>query len=305
MHDCGDLPLKYVLITPARNEASHIEKTLQSVAAQSVLPEKWVIVSDASTDGTDDIVRKYAEKYLWLTYLRIEAAADRNFASKVRTFNAGYELVRETDYQIIGNLDADVVFESGYMGYLLAKFKEDPELGVAGTDYIEGDFHSFRDSYISDKHVNGQIQLFRRNCFEEIGGYTPIPHGGIDWVAVTTARMKGWKTRSFDEKTYTHLRPMGTAGKSTLRMRYDYGQKDYFLGNHPLWEVVRGFFQMKSRPYLISGVFILAGYFSCWFTRKKRPISRELLLFNRKEQMERLKKLFSSGSGNRGWLRKS
>ena len=101
---------------------------------------------------------------------------------------------------------------------LLGKFEAMPELGVAGTHYIEGDFHSFRDSYINVHHVNGQIQLFRRACFEDIGGYMPIKGGGIDWVAVTTARMKGWLTYSFGERVFHHHRKMGTAGEQRAQV---------------------------------------------------------------------------------------
>lgn len=85
-------------------------------------------------------------------------------------------------------------------------------------------------------------------CFEEIGGYTPIKAGGIDWVAVTTARMKGWTTYSFGERTFNHHRKIGTAGTNELISRFRYGRKDYFLGGHPLWEIFRGTFQMMKNP---------------------------------------------------------
>lgn len=292
--------MKYVLVTPARNEAAFIEKTILSVICQTVLPEMWVIVSDASTDSTDDIIKRYSREHPWIRLIRLEQNPNRHFASKVRAFNSGFEAARGVEYDIVGNVDADISFGEDYMEFLLERFQEDPRLGVAGTDYLEGDFHSFRDSYISENHVNGQIQLFRRQCFDEIGGYTPIRHGGIDWVAVTTARMLGWKTRSFSQRTFTHLRKMGSEGKGTFRVRFDSGRKDYFLGNHPLWEIVRGVFQMKSRPVFLGGLSILAGYFSCVITRKERPISKDLVRFNRKEQMARLKTLLMGGPGIRG-----
>ena len=144
---------------------------------------------------------------------------------------------------------------------------------MAGTHYIEGDFHSYRDSYINVHHVNGQIQLFRRRCFDDIGGYVPIKGGGIDWVAVTTARMKGWLTYSYDERVFHHHRKMGTAGGSELQARFHYGKKDYFLGGHPLWQLFRGTFQMTKRPYVIGGLALLAGYAWCWVRRAERPVS--------------------------------
>jgi biofilm PGA synthesis N-glycosyltransferase PgaC len=291
------MPLEYILITPARNEADYIEKTLKSVVAQTVLPKRWLIVSDGSTDGTDELVRKYQPGREWLELIRLPERKERHFAAKVNAFNAAYDRVKSLSFDVVGNLDADVSFDEDYMEYLLGKFEAMPKLGVAGTHYIEGDFHSYRDSYINVQHVNGQVQLFRRACFEDIGGYVPIRGGGIDWVAVTTARMKGWTTRSFDERTFEHHRKMGTAGGSELGARFHYGKKDYFLGGHPLWQLFRSTFQLAKKPYILGGVSLFAGYVWCWVTRHERPISAELMAFNRKEQLSRLKKLLTDRLG--------
>lgn len=288
------MALTYVLITPARNEAAFIEKTIQSVIAQTVLPKRWVIVSDGSTDGTDEIVRKYQDGHKWLELIHLSEQQERNFAAKVRVFNAGYERVKGISFDIIGCLDADISFVEDYFAYLLEQFKAMPDLGVAGTHYIEGDFHSYEDSYINIDHVNGGCQLFRRVCFESIGGYVPIKGGGIDWVAVTTARMKGWRTRSFGERIFNHHRKIGTAGSNELMSRFKYGKKDYFLGGHPLWQLFRGSFQMTKQPYVFGGLALLLGYFWCWATRFKRPISPELMRFHRQEQLGRLKQLLVS-----------
>jgi glycosyltransferase involved in cell wall biosynthesis len=288
------MELKYVLITPARNEEDYIEKTIQSVIAQTVLPEKWVIVSDGSTDRTDDIVKQYAEGKEWIEFIRLPERKERHFAAKVQGFNVGYERLKNVEFDIVANLDADISFEKDYFEYLLANFQRDPELGVAGTDYIEGDLHSFRDSYINVQHVNGQCQMFRRKCFDDIGGYTPIKGGGIDWVAVTTARMKGWKTYSFSDRVFIHHRKMGSAGSSVLAARYHYGKKDYFLGGHPLWEILRGIFQMAKKPYVIGGAFLMLGYFGALLRGANRPVSAELMRFHRNEQMLRLRQLLTN-----------
>lgn len=287
------MTLKYVLITPARNEADYIELTIQSVIAQTVLPLRWIIVSDGSTDATDAIVEKYLPGRPWLELVRLPPRQERNFAAKVNAFNAGYARVKDLPFDVIGNIDGDVSFGADFMEFLLGKFQAMPRLGVAGTHYVEGDFHSFRDSYINVRHVNGQCQLFRRECFEDIGGYVPIKGGGIDWVAVTTARMKGWTTRSFAEREFNHHRTMGTAGTSELGARFHYGKKDYFLGGHPMWQLFRSTFQMAKKPYVVGGLALLAGYFSCWIRRVERPVSAELMRFHRGEQMARLKQMIS------------
>src|SRR5690606_29995781 len=206
------MTLEYVLITPAHNEEAYIELTIQSVIAQTILPKRWIIVSDGSTDATEEIVERYLPGRPWMELVRLPPRTERHFAAKVNAFNAGYERVRGLEFDVIGNLDGDVSFGPDYFEYLLEKFASDSKLGVAGTHYVEGEFHSFRDSYINVHHVNGQCQLFRRECFEDIGGYVPIRGGGIDWVAVTTARMKGWTTRSYSERIFNHHRKMGTAG---------------------------------------------------------------------------------------------
>lgn len=287
------MTLAYVLVTPARNEAAFIEKTIQSVIAQTVLPQRWVIVSDGSTDGTDEIVERYIPGRPWLELVKLPPRTERNFAAKVNAFNAGFERLKELPFDVIGNIDGDVSFPGDFFDFLLSKFETMPELGVAGTHYIEGDFHSYSDSYINVHHVNGQCQLFRRSCFDDIGGYVPIKGGGIDWVAVTTARMKGWLTYSFAERTFHHHRKMGTAGGSELGARFHYGKKDYFLGGHPLWQLFRSAFQMAKPPYVLGGVCLLAGYVWCWVIGHERPVSPQLMKFHRGEQMLRLKQLLS------------
>jgi glycosyltransferase involved in cell wall biosynthesis len=283
---------RYVLITPAHNEAAFIEKTIRSVLAQTVLPLAWVIVSDGSTDGTDAIVERYQAGRDWLRLLKLPPRDDRNFASKARAFNEGYALVRDLPFDVVGNVDADISFPEDFMAFLLERFEAMPELGVAGTHYTEDGFHSFSDSYISDNHVNGQCQLFRRECFQSIGGYASVRGGGIDWIAVTTARMQGWQTRSFAERTFEHHRKMGTAGMSEIGARFHYGKKDYFLGGHVLWQMCRAGFQMTKKPYVIGGLCLLAGYAFGFATRQPRAVSRELMAFHRREQMARLKQLF-------------
>lgn len=283
----------YVMITPARNEADYIGRTLDAMVRQAHKPLRWVIVSDGSTDGTDEIVSRYLPANPWIELVRRPPGTERTFAAKVYAFNEGLERVRDLPYAIIGNLDGDVDFGPDYMEFLLGRFAAMPELGVAGTHYTERGFHSFGDSYINEAHVNGQCQLFRRECFEEIGGYVPIRGGGIDWVAVTTARMKGWTTRSFADRTFEHLRTMGTASTGVLGARFHYGKKDYFLGGHPLWQLFRGTFQMTKKPYVAGGLALLAGYAWCWIRREPRAVSSELMGFHRGEQLERMRGLLT------------
>ncbi len=287
--------MTYALITPARNEAAYIEQTIQSVVAQGVRPVKWVIVSDGSTDGTDDIVKRYAGAHDWIELVRTPERAERHFSGKVGAFHAGYEKLAGVPYQIIGNLDADITFDEGYFEFLMHRFEENPALGVAGTPFREGT-HQYDYRFTSIEHVSGACQMFRRECYEAIGGYRPIKGGGIDWVAVTTARMRGWQTRTFTERFCLHNRPIGTAQSSELMARFKVGRKDYCLGGHPAWEAFRSLYQMKSRPYVLGGLFMACGYLWAMVSRAEKSVSRELQDFHRGEQMRRLKSIFFGAS---------
>jgi len=280
--------LTYVLITPARNEEAYIGKTIQSMIAQTVLPIRWVVISDGSTDGTDGIVQSYSNQVPWIDFVRMPEHPDRSFAHKAHTFNAGYRRVEHLDFDVVGNLDADVSFDEGMMEYLLNQFACSPDLGVAGPSFYEEPMGQYDYRYANIEHVPGMCQLFRRQCFEEIGGYTPIQGGGIDWVAVTTARMKGWKTKTFREKRLLHHRRMGTGSGNVLCARWRLGREDYYLGSHPLWEFLRACYHVKDKPYLIGGVLLFMGYAAALVAGMERPIPEDLMEFCRKEQLERL-----------------
>jgi glycosyltransferase involved in cell wall biosynthesis len=311
--------LSYVLITPARNEVAFIEQTIHSVLGQSVLPLKWVIVSDGSTDGTDEIVQRYASQHHWIELVRMPERGDRHFAAKAHAFNTGYSRVtalnsvkeRDSDgalpshpkrsengstpFDLIANLDADITFGPDYFEFLLQKFSGNPRLGVAGTPFVEDhdrlDQHSYAHQFANSSHVSGACQMFRKECFEEIGGYVPVKTGAIDWVAVTTARMKGWQTRTFTEKVCYHHRKLGIGSGSPgkLPMWFHYGRKAYLAGGHPLWEFLRGLFQMRQKPFILGGLWFIAGYVWTALLRSERTVSPELMRFHRAEQMDRLR----------------
>lgn len=283
--------LSYVLITPARNEAAFIELTIKSMIVQTRLPLKWIIVSDGSTDGTDEIVKKYIKDNPWIELVRTPERKERHFAGKVHAFNAGYEKVKSLNFDIIGSLDADISFDAEYFAFLLDKFIQDKQLGVAGTPFREGDTqYDYR--FSRKEHVSGACQLFRRKCFEEIGGYIPIKEGAIDLTAVVTARMKGWKTQTFTEKYCVHHRVMGTANNHIYKALFISGYGDYRMGVHPLWQLCRSIYQMSRKPILVGGSILLIGYFWALIKSVKKPVSQEFVDFRGKEQMIWLKEYF-------------
>jgi glycosyltransferase involved in cell wall biosynthesis len=280
---------RYTVITPAKNEEAYIGHALKAMVAQTVPPVKWVVVSDGSTDRTDEIVQGYAAKHPWIELYRRPQQENRSFASKAQAIRDGVARLRGLDYEVIVNLDADVSFGPDYFDFLLGKFAANSKLGVAGTAFQDPSLdYDYR--FTSIEHVAGPCQVFRRACFEEIGGYVPVKGGGIDVIAVLTARMKGWETRTFPERTYQHHREMGTAKSGLLMARFKDGHKDYNLGAHPLWELFRVTYQMTKPPLLLGGCALFAGWFWCVIRRVERPVPRELVAFRRRDQMGRLKR---------------
>jgi len=275
-------------VTPARNEAQFIELTIKSVIAQTVRPIRWVIVSDGSTDGTDEIVAKYTSDNPWIELVRMPERRERHFAGKVHAFNAGHAKMSDLDHDVIGNLDADITFDEEYFEFLLRKFGENPWLGVAGTPFQDKSVqYDYR--IVSTQHVSGACQLFRRECFEEIGGYTPSKAGGVDLLAVTAARMKGWQTKAFLEKKSIHNRKMGSATHSTLRRAFDGGRADYLLGCDPLWLLGRSTYRLVTgRPIVLNGSLCLAGYLWAIVTRQEKVAPPDLVRFRRREERGRL-----------------
>jgi glycosyltransferase involved in cell wall biosynthesis len=284
--------MRYVLITSARNEERLIGRTIESVVRQTLLPERWVILDDGSTDGTGEIVERYAKLHSWIELVRRPPRLDRSFSGKAHAVNQGLELLKSIRFDVVGNLDADVSFEPDYLAYLMQKFAEDPELGVAGTPFTETGYDSATDSFEGENYVAGPCQLFRYECFREIGGYVANKAGGVDWIAVMTARMRGWKARSFPEKRFHHHRSMGTAERRVLSALFSYGEKDYYLGGSPVWQLFRVAYRMTKRPVITGGLALMLGYTSAALRRMERPVTSELIRFHRREQMKKLRAVF-------------
>lgn len=287
--------LTYVLITAARNEESYIEKTIETIVAQTVLPKRWVIVSDGSTDRTDDIVKHYAENHNFIRLFRMEPDCQRNFASKVFAVRAGLEQIEDIQYDIFGNLDADVSFGPNFYEYLLNRFSENDKLGIAGgvrNDFYNGKIHKQR--YYNKTSISGAVQTFRRQCYEEIGGYFPLQTGGEDTVAEVTARMRGWQTQAYFEIPVVHHRRTGTAVMNILATRFDEGYRDAMFGNHPMYHMINCAVKMLQPPYCVGGILRMCGYIWASMTGGKKKVSKEFIKYIRWEQMRKLESFILS-----------
>lgn len=287
--------LSYVLVTAAHNEERFVRATLESVLSQSLRPRKWVIVSDGSTDRTADIVSGYAVNYPIIQLLRSERKQGRSFKAQAVAIRAGYLELQQLDYGFIGNLDADITLEPDYFIRLLKHFAIEPRLGLAGGFITEEDNGVFRNRrYNSVRSVAHAVQLFRRECFEDIGGYAPLEHGGPDWHAEVLARMKGWEVRCFPDLPVRHHRRTGSA-ESLLRDRIGRGKTDYSLGSHPVFEMLKCLRRIPQTPRFWGALATFCAFAWCYIARKERQVSPDFLHFLRQEQMSRVRAAFAEG----------
>lgn len=284
----------YVLVTAAYNERKIIEQVIRSVIAQTVQPHKWIIVSDGSTDGTDEIVGRYAAKHDFVELCRISEDHPRNFAAQVNAINRGLSLLSHSDYDFAGNMDADITLEPDYFEKLLNKFRDDPKLGLGGGTIYErsgnGDFKERRGNNVTS--VAHACQLFRRECFEQMGGvYFPLPYGGPDTHAEIVARMNGWRVMSFKDLKVFHHRPTASVG-GVLRGKFRQGKMDYSLGTLPLFEVFKLLRRTLMEPFLIGSIVRFAGFLDAYRLKERRAVPDHIVFYLRQEQRQRLAKIF-------------
>lgn len=286
------MPRDYVLITTARNEEKLISKTIRSVVCQTILPRKWVIISDGSTDDTDEIVQGWAKEHKFIVFMRrSDNHGERSFGSKARSFKVGYEYLKPEAFSYIGNLDADVSFDPDYYERVLQHFNTNSRLGVAGGiihELISGTFVRQR---INLNSVAGAVQMFRRDCYEQVGGYVPLRFGGIDSAAEITARMHGWQVQTFPELQVMHHRRVASGGGRMVQTQWRHGLRHYSLGYHPLFEILRNIDRVRDRPYVVAAVLMTAGYLSGIMSGQKRELPNDVVRFLQTEQMDRLRSM--------------
>jgi glycosyltransferase involved in cell wall biosynthesis len=284
----------YALVSAAYNEGKYIGNTVLSVISQDVRPALWIIVSDGSTDETDAIVEKFAASHEFIRLYRMTEDHPRNFQAQVHAINAGIGQIQMEKFGFIGNLDADITFEPSYFRLLLGKFQQDPGLGLAGGAIYEqcsdGSF-KYRKTNRKTSVAHG-VQMFRRECFMELGGaYRPLPYGGPDAYAETEARMRGWNVESFPELKAFHHRRTGSAG-SVLRHSFRQGRMDYSLGTSPLFEIIKLLARVGTKPYMAGALSRLSGFVYSYLRGENRAVSKQFMEYLRQEQTRKLRGVY-------------
>jgi len=278
----------YVLITAARNEEATVEATICSVLNQEILPKEWVIVSDGSTDGTDEILRRYARKEPFIKHLQLQGRTIRNFSSQVFAIQTGYRALSCQDYEYLGLLDADLRFPAHYYGNLMSRFREDLKRGIIGglvIDVADGDVKKTSRNL---NEVAGATQFFRRSCYEAQGGLLPIPEGGYDAIACARARMDGYKTETFPDLLVDHLKVRNAAFGGPIRRNWQLGTRDHALAYHPLFELMKCCSRAADAPFLVGSAAWFLGYVWSTVTGRQIVIPLEVQEHIRREQMKRI-----------------
>lgn len=283
----------FVLVTPAHNEGRYIGATIRSILAQEAKPVRWVIVNDGSTDETRRIAESVARRHRFIRVLNLPTNTGRSTGSKVRAIRAGLVELEGLRYDFIGNLDADVTMESCYFRELLSRMAQDEHLGICGGKIWEMHNGRFRLMKTARDSVAGAVQLFRRECFEQIGGYAEIRDGFEDAAAEIAARMMGWTTRSFEELPVRHHRRVGLAGRTIWEAKLTAGMNEYRVGYSYLFHLARVLLKIAERPPVIGSALMAIGYLTAFCRATEKIVGVDLVRFLRREQHAKLGRLIA------------
>jgi poly-beta-1,6-N-acetyl-D-glucosamine synthase len=279
---------RYVIITPVRNEEAHLRGTIDSVAAQTIRPGRWVIVDDGSSDQTGMIADRAAREHSWV---RVVHRPDRGFRRSgggvIEAFYSGYHLAASEPWDYLVKLDGDLSFAPDYFENCFQKFERDPALGIGGGSVCVAWEGTLRVESEGDPpfHVRGATKIYRRACWEAIGGL--LRETGWDTLDLMKANMLGWKTRTFEELRLVHHRPTGAADGSWKNW-YKNGRANYIVGYHPAFMFLKCVKRIAEKPVVTAALALGAGFLSGYIQRVPRVNELELVRYIRRQQINRL-----------------
>lgn len=280
--------MKYLIVSPVRNEAKFLPLTLESLARQTIQPHRWVIVNDGSTDDTGKIADAAAQQHDWI---RVVHRADRGFRQAgggvIDAFYSGYQLLEKESWDYVVKLDGDVSFEPDYFEKCFAQFDAEPRLGIGG-----GLICNMRNGALEEEskvdpvfHVRGATKIYRGECWRAIGGLLKAP--GWDTLDEVKANMLGWTTRTFREIKTVHHRPAGGA-YGTWPNFVKNGLANYIAGYHPVFMLSKCARRVFVKPYLVQAAGLLAGFLKGYIQRIPQVEDPALIKYFRQQQMNRL-----------------
>ncbi len=279
-------PTNFVVITPVRDEEAHLTSTLESMLAQTIRPVEWVIVNDGSTDRTAGILDDYARRESWIRPLhRTNRGFRKSGGGVVEAFNDGLRLVSRDDWHYIVKLDGDLSFEPEYFEKCFDHFVSDKSLGIGGGTiyYLEGGVRKIEQ--VPRFHVRGATKIYRRACWEDLGGLWPAP--GWDTIDEVKANMLGWLTRSFPELGLLHHRLTGSADGRWGGLVKN-GRANYVSGYHPLFMFAKCLSRLGPKPDLLGSLALGYGFVTGYLKRIPQVSDRQLISYIRRQQLNRL-----------------
>lgn len=265
---------KYIIITPAKDEAKYIHYILDSVVKQTLLPEKWIIVNDGSTDNTASIIEKYAKDYSWIQLINNDSVGEeRAEGSKIiRAFYAGYNSLINHDYDFIVKLDADLTLPENYFKIIANAFQTNPHLGICGGRLFVEKYNKYITRNGFDNYVPGAFKSYSKACFNDIGGIMPVL--GWDGLDLLTAMYKGWDIEVLPLKVITH-RPTAI-DYSTMKLNFQKGEAIYRMGSSFTLVIIRTLVRLKQRPFIFAGVSYFMGYLHSLFSNDQKYVNKDI-----------------------------
>jgi glycosyltransferase involved in cell wall biosynthesis len=277
---------RYVIITPVRDEEQYVEATIESVCSQTLRPAEWMIVDDGSTDRTGVIIDRYAAQFPWL---RVIHRPDRGYRKAgggvVDAFNEGYRSLRCNDWDFIVKLDGDLSFSPDYFQRCFERFRARPRLGIGGGEIYHDVEGKLKLEANPKFHIRGATKVYRRPCWEDIGGLWPGP--GWDTIDEVKANMLGWETAAFEDLHLVHHRITGLA-EGLVRDRVKHGLACHASGYHPMFVAASCLYRLVRKPYVIGSLAMLFGFLKGYFTRMPRVNDERLIRYVRAQQLRRL-----------------
>ena len=278
--------VRYVVISPVRDEEAYLRSTIECVVEQTIRPTEWIIVNDGSSDNTGKIIDEYAARYPWI---RAVHRGNRGFRKSgggvVEAFNDGLSIVRSDDWDFIVKLDGDLSFAPDYFERCFDRFRDDARLGVGGGVICYNENGVKRFEHCPEFHVRGASKIYRRECWEEIGGFWPAP--GWDTMDEVKANMLKWSTRSFPELHLIHHRHTGAADGLWGGFVKN-GRANYICGYHPLFMVLKCLRRVARPPYVVGAAGLFYGYVSGYWKKIPQVDDRKTIGYLRRQQMGRL-----------------
>ncbi len=280
----------HILITPVRNEEKFLGFIIDNILQQTHLPTRWVIVDDASSDATPDILKEYSEKHAFIAPVRLNSDPLRSYGSRINAVMTGYQRLTDVHSKFVGILDADISLPIDYYESIMAKFDKDEKLGVAGGLVFDVDNGKLdRHRLKSLEHVPGGVQMFRRECFEAIGGYLSLQWGGTDFAAEAMARKLGWRTQSFPDIEVLHKRKlMSEEVTNTFFRKVRGGFMDYSLGYSWLYHTLKCVSKIGEKPFVLSAIARQFGYVMAAIKLGQPGLPPDLARFVKNEQVAKL-----------------